>query len=309
MLIVSYDSCGLRTKPFGELGAAAGGCCHPGSLPPSTVVIGTFDGVHLGHLALLRFARRKADELGTTTTVITFDRHPRAVVAAASRPPMLMTVEQKLEALAASKLVDNVLLMTFDRERSRQDPRQFVAEVIVRCARARRVVVGEDFRFGVARSGDIATLRLMGADLGFSVVVCPPVSAGPAHRYSSTLVRRLVAAGDLAGAERLLGRPFEVACEVVPPERRTTGSRRLFSLRARPYQCLPRSGTYVGELCDAVSGRSLSACRVRVLPAGRYRRVGLSVACEQPVSLLGDSARFRFCSAASPAVRADRFSA
>jgi|SRR5581483_7858760 len=266
----------------------------PNGLPPAAVAIGTFDGVHLGHRAVLGWVRRKAEDLGTGTTVITFDRHPRSVVGAGGRPAMLMTVEQKLEALAASGLVDHVLLVPFDRERSRQEAAQFVAEVITGLARARSVVVGQDFRFGAGRSGTVDTLRRLGRAWGFSVEACPPVADGTEHRCSSTLVRGLVAAGDLATAQRLLGRPFEVACDVVPAERADDGPQRWLSLRARPFQCLPPGGSYVGELCETASGLSLSPCRARVVPASGHRRAGLAVACDEPVALSGAEARFRF---------------
>lgn len=189
--------------------------CTP---PPagSAVTIGAYDGVHLGHQYLIGELRRRADEQGLTTVVVTFDRHPATVVRPESAPLQLTDLEQKLELLAAVG-VDRTLVIPFDRDRADETAEEFVQEVLVRALAARLVVVGEDFHFGHGRKGDVALLAEMGRTHGFSVDGVTLAddgeagagSAGPGP-VSSTRIRALLAAGDVAGAARLLGRYHQV---------------------------------------------------------------------------------------------------
>ena len=208
------------------------------ALPGGTAVtIGAYDGVHLGHQAVLRRGRRLAMSLATGTSgspagqgpppaatgevrstrvpvasvVVTFDRHPATVVRPESAPRLLTDLDQKLEVLAATGDVDHVVIVRFDTARSQEEPEEFVQEVLVDALSARVVVVGEDFHFGRRRRGNVALLRQEGARLGFEVVglglVDVPGVAGP---VSSTAIRRLLEAGRLDDAAALLGRPYEV---------------------------------------------------------------------------------------------------
>ncbi|MBK9178891.1 MAG: bifunctional riboflavin kinase/FAD synthetase [Acidimicrobiales bacterium] len=184
----------------------------------TAVTIGAFDGVHLGHRVLISGLRERAATLGARAAVVTFDRHPASVVRPDSAPKLLTDLDQKLELLASTG-VDYTLVVGFDEARSKEEPEDFVAEVLVDCLNARLVVVGEDFHFGHRRRGNVALLRSMGASLGFAVEGIGLVDAGgdpPAagavdgEPVSSTVVRRALAEGDVAGAAALLGRPHEV---------------------------------------------------------------------------------------------------
>ena len=176
----------------------------------SAVTIGAYDGVHLGHQAVIEEVRARASTLGVPTAVVTFDRHPAAVVRPESAPKLLTDLDQKLELLGQAG-VDYTLVIHFDEERSHESAEDFVNEVLVGCLRARLVVVGEDFHFGRNRGGNVDLLRRMGPNLGFDVdglkLVPVPGIEGP---VSSTAIRRALQEGDVVTAARLLGRPHEV---------------------------------------------------------------------------------------------------
>jgi riboflavin kinase / FMN adenylyltransferase len=228
--------------------------------PDGTVVtIGAFDGVHLGHQALLRLVRARATELGLPTALVTFDRHPAQVVRPESAPKLLTTLPQKLELLEATGLVDHAVVLTFDEKRRRETAEEFVHEVLDGCLRARLVVVGADFHFGNARRGNVALLESMGRDLGFDVVGLELVNAGalpagdePAVTYSSTLCRRRLAEGDVRGAADILGRVHEVRGTVVEGDRRGRELGFPTANVAVPEEvCLPAAGIYAGIFTGA----------------------------------------------------------
>jgi riboflavin kinase/FMN adenylyltransferase len=177
--------------------------------PGGTVVtIGVYDGVHLGHRALIARVQAMATGLGAATAVVTFDRHPATVVRPDSAPKLLTDLQQRLELLAATGL-DCAVVLTFDDQRSRETAEDFVREVLVDCLHARAVVVGHDFHFGHGRGGNVPLLQRMGAELGFDVLGI--MLEGDEHDVvSSTRIRRLLEAGDVAAAVALLGRPHEV---------------------------------------------------------------------------------------------------
>jgi riboflavin kinase/FMN adenylyltransferase len=179
----------------------------------TAVTIGAYDGVHLGHRALLRELSELAAAEGLSTVVVTFDRHPAGVVRPESAPPQLTDLEQKLELLAACG-IDRTLVIAFDRERADESAEDFVKEVLVRTLGARLVVVGEDFHFGHGRKGNVALLTKLGRDYGFEVIGARLTGDGTGA-VSSTRIRTLVAAGDVVGAAKLLGRPHEVRGIVV----------------------------------------------------------------------------------------------
>jgi len=179
----------------------------------TAVTIGAYDGVHLGHRALLRELSELAAAEGLSTVVVTFDRHPAGVVRPESAPPQLTDLEQKLELLAACG-VDRTLVIEFDRVRAEESAEDFVKEVLVDTLGARVVVVGEDFHFGHARLGNVALLTALGRNYGFTVIGARLTGDG-SGAVSSTRIRTLVAAGDVVGAAKLLGRPHEVRGTVV----------------------------------------------------------------------------------------------
>src|ERR1700689_2451834 len=137
-------------------------------MPGTAVTIGAYDGVHLGHRALLRELSTLAAAEGLSTVVVTFDRHPAGVVRPDSAPKQLTDLEQKLELLAACG-IDRTLVIEFDRARADETAEDFVKEVLVDTLGARLVVVGEDFHFGHGRKGNVALLQALGRDYGFEV--------------------------------------------------------------------------------------------------------------------------------------------
>jgi riboflavin kinase/FMN adenylyltransferase len=220
--------------------------------PPtgSVVTIGAFDGVHLGHQALLRLVRGRAAERGLPTALVTFDRHPAQVVRPESAPKLLTSLPQKLELLEATGLVDHAVVLTFDEQRRRESAEDFVSEVLEGCLHARLVVVGADFHFGNGRRGNVALLERMGRDLGFDVVGLDLVRAAEdADRvtFSSTLVRQRLADGDVRGAAEILGRVHEVRGTVVEGDRRGRELGFPTANVAVPEEiCLPAGGIYAG---------------------------------------------------------------
>ena len=180
--------------------------------PPdgAVVTIGVYDGVHLGHRALIGRVRAMAGELGASSAVVTFDRHPATVVRPDSAPLLLTDLEQRIELLGDTG-VDYTLVIRFDEERANESAEDFVREILVGCLGARAVVVGHDFHFGRNRGGNVPMLQEMGAELGFDVLGINLVADEAASEVvSSTRIRGLLADGDVAGAARLLGRPHEV---------------------------------------------------------------------------------------------------
>jgi riboflavin kinase/FMN adenylyltransferase len=222
-------------------------------LSGSVVTIGAFDGVHLGHQALLRLVRERATERGLPTALVTFDRHPAQVVRPESAPRLLTNLDQRLELLEATGLVDHAVVLTFDDARRRESAEDFVTEVLNGCLQARLVVVGADFHFGNARRGNVALLERMGRDLGFDVLGLDLVSTDDGGvTYSSTLVRQRLAAGDVRGAAEILGRDHEVRGTVVEGDRRGRELGFPTANVAIPEEiCLPAAGIYAGTFTGA----------------------------------------------------------
>jgi riboflavin kinase/FMN adenylyltransferase len=185
----------------------------PENVGGSAVTIGVFDGVHNGHRELLATLCRVAAEIAQPSVVVTFDRHPRSIVAPDDAPRLLTDLNQRLELLAHAG-VDQAWVVRFDEERSLESPVAFVTDLIVERLHAETVVVGENFHFGHRQHGDVTVLAELGAEYGFKTLVQPSLRAGltldtrPA--VSSTLIREAVASNDLDAAAGLLGRQHEV---------------------------------------------------------------------------------------------------
>ena len=175
------------------------------------ITVGTFDGVHLGHQAVIAEARRYADTTGAELAALTFTRHPAFVVRPESAPLALTTLEQKLELLDQAG-VDTTVVIDFDERFAVQTPDEFVDEILVGKLGAQTVVVGRDFHFGVHRSGTVDTLRVIGKSDGVAVVGVELLMRvdGVGESVSSTAIRRALAGGDVSTASKMLGRPFEV---------------------------------------------------------------------------------------------------
>jgi riboflavin kinase/FMN adenylyltransferase len=220
--------------------------------PGSVVTIGVYDGVHLGHRAVLRVVRDLASARGMDAVCVTFDRHPAEVVRPESAPLLLTDTAQKLELLEASGYLDGCFVLHFDKGMSHQPADAFVRDVLVGAAHAGVVVVGADFHFGRGRGGNVPMLQAMGAELGFGVLGVGLEAGGSGEIYSSTGIRRLVAAGDVAGAEQQLGRAFELRGPVIDGDHR--GRELGFptaNVAIGRRMCLPADGIYAGTLTAA----------------------------------------------------------
>jgi riboflavin kinase/FMN adenylyltransferase len=189
----------------------------PEGLARTVVVIGNFDGVHLGHQHVIREARHQADVDGLPVVAVTFDPHPMAVLRAEHAPTPLTDLETRARLLGDAG-VDEVLALPFDRDIAAWSPHDFAQRVLHDALHAAVVVVGANFRYGARAAGDVTSLASSGETLGFRAVGVP-LDGGP-QVWSSTYVRTCLAAGDVAGAAEALGRPFVVRGVVVRGEQR-----------------------------------------------------------------------------------------
>jgi len=179
----------------------------------AALAIGNFDGVHVGHRALIARARELAAAHGALTVVLTFDPHPSALFAPAQAPRMLTSIERRVELLAEAG-VDAVVVEPFTRELAAVPPRAFIDDIVVRALRARAIIVGYNFRYGQARAGTVESLRDHGDEAGIEIAIVPPVTVD-GEIAASTKVRGHLHAGELAAAERMLGRRWDVDGVVV----------------------------------------------------------------------------------------------
>jgi riboflavin kinase / FMN adenylyltransferase len=228
--------------------------------PRSAVTIGVYDGVHAGHRWLLRKLRQVASRERLRSVVVTFDPHPLRVLRPVSAPRMLTDIDQRLELLEATGLVDVCLVIPFDEAVSRRSPSEFVRSVLVDQLRTATVVVGADFRFGHNRSGGVAELAQLGSRYGFSTLPLPllPV-ASTGGACSSTYLRSLIAQGEIERASALLGRAYEVSGRVVSTSRPTAGRGiPTVVIRVGEDRSLPVEGSYAGSVRTA-DGRQRSA--------------------------------------------------
>jgi riboflavin kinase/FMN adenylyltransferase len=189
-------------------GSAAFAAARPPGGAPLALAIGNFDGVHLGHQALLAEARARAARRGALSAVLTFTPHPARLFAPAKAPPLIMSLERRLE-LCAEAGIEVAVVEPFTRAFAAIEAEEFVRRVLARDLAAGDLVVGYDFSFGRGRAGNVARLGELGGELGLGVAVIPPVTIDGLP-CSSTRVRELCAAGEVAAAARLLGRPVEV---------------------------------------------------------------------------------------------------
>ncbi|WP_022905486.1 bifunctional riboflavin kinase/FAD synthetase [Curtobacterium sp. B18] len=187
---------------------------------PSAVTIGKFDGVHVGHRAVIAHLERAAREHALVSTVVTFDRHPLNVIDPDKVPPALTSPAQRRELLDDVG-VDATLLLRFDQDLQSKAPEVFVSEILVDTLHAKLVFVGSDFRFGAKGAGDVALLRTLGQRYGFTVELIDDVDLvddvrpDGERRVSSTWIRELLGDGRVAEAARLLGREHAVRSVVV----------------------------------------------------------------------------------------------
>jgi riboflavin kinase/FMN adenylyltransferase len=183
------------------------------AMPPIAVAIGNFDGVHRGHQALLEEARARARLRGGPSAVLTFTPHPARLFAPAKAPPLIMSLERRLELFAAAG-IDVAIVEAFTPAFAAIEADEFVRRVLAQDLAAGDLVVGYDFSFGRGRAGNVARLAALGAELGLGVAVIPPVTIDGIP-CSSTRVRELCAQGEVRGAAQLLSRPVEIEGRVV----------------------------------------------------------------------------------------------
>jgi riboflavin kinase/FMN adenylyltransferase len=212
----------------------------------SVVALGNFDGVHLGHQAVVRRAVEEGSRRGAKVVAATFDPHPRAVLAPGSEPRLLTTLEMRREELLGHG-VDEVWAIRFDEALSRKSPEEFVRDVLVGEIGASAVVVGENFRFGHRAAGDFRELERLMRGFGGEAYAVPVRSEGGEAPISSTRIRRLVGEGEVAEAARLLGRPYVLRGDVVVGDKRgRTIGFPTANVVADPALVVPARGVYAG---------------------------------------------------------------
>jgi phosphoribosyl 1,2-cyclic phosphate phosphodiesterase len=230
----------------------------------SVVAIGNFDGIHVGHQQVLQFAIARAKKSGAVSAAVTFEPPPLKVLKPDIAPLRISTNQQRMDWFGAVGM-EAAVVLPFTPELAALTPTEFVEQILVRQLRVRAVVVGDNFRFGHGKAGDVKFLRELGMRHGFEVVVHTPV-VFDGQVVSSTLVRKLVSEGDVRTAAKLLGRPFALSGEVVSG----TGTGRKFTfptLNLRPDQeLLPARGVYITRTVlegDTSSHRSVTNVGVR----------------------------------------------
>jgi riboflavin kinase/FMN adenylyltransferase len=188
---------------------------------PCVATIGNFDGVHLGHQAVIKQLQQHAGELGLPAVVIIFEPQPMEYFAPDSAPARLTAFREKLELLAQYS-VDRVFCLRFKRSLAMLPADRFVRELLVGCLGIQRVIVGDDFRFGRGRTGDFTLLSRMGREYGFDVIPTATYYCD-GERVSSSRIRGHLAAGEFEQAARLLGRPYYISGRVLHGDKRGTG--------------------------------------------------------------------------------------
>ncbi|MCP3713167.1 FAD synthetase family protein [Paraburkholderia sp. CNPSo 3274] len=198
------------------------------------ISIGVFDGVHGGHRRVLQMLRETAKHRGLPAVVVTFDPHPRSALQPDRAPPMLVSVQRRLELLESTGCVERTFLIPFDQLRREQSADDFVRDTLIEQLGMRALVVGANFVCGKGRVGSVEYLTRLGKSEIFSVHPVPLHAALGAQPASSTVIRRLILDGDLRRAAQLLGRHHELECKV--------GSGRELLLPMG--MCVPHAGRY-----------------------------------------------------------------
>lgn len=247
----------------------------PEDLGPTAVTIGVFDGVHRGHQELISRAVRSARELGVPSVMFTFDPHPTVVFRPSAVPALLSTVSRRAE-LAQSYGIDHVVVVAFTPEIASWSPEEYIDRVLVDLLQARSVVVGSNFTFGHRAAGTSETLAELGEKRGIDVDVVELLTEDEV--ICSTLVRRQLADGDVAGAARTLGRPFSVESEVVHGAGR--GGRALGFPTANLYfpekYALPLDGVYAGFV-EVLPRPGVEETTIGTMPIGQRLPAAISV--------------------------------
>jgi riboflavin kinase / FMN adenylyltransferase len=224
---------------------------------PTVLTLGVFDGLHLGHRAIVRTVVERASLIGATPTLVTFDPHPRQVLKPGTAPPLLQTFNQKMEGLRLLG-IEQVVVLEFNQELAAMFAEDFIQRYIVDALRAREVYLGKGFAFGHERRGNIEMLKWISRQFGFYAAEVPEVQMR-GRRISSTMIRMLLKAGRVNLTRRMLGRPYGI--EGVVTQGRGIGRKFLFPTANLELQnrVLPADGVYVTlALVDGVWRRSVT---------------------------------------------------
>lgn len=237
---------------------------RPALFRAPAVTLGVFDGVHVGHRAILGALAEAAARVGGETVVVTFDRHPRAVVSPEGAPPTITSLEHRL-VLFERAGIDAVVVLRFDATLAALDAEAFLAEILVGRIGARAIVLGADAHFGRGRGGNLAFLEGRRARYGYELVVVGPVGAGTGtEQVSSTAIRRAVREGRLEDAARMLGRPFALLGRVERGDERGRTLGFPTANLALHHEITPPRGVYVAQVeVDRVRYRALVNFGVR----------------------------------------------
>jgi len=229
---------------------------------PTVLTLGVFDGLHLGHQLIIRTVVKRAREIGAVPTVITFDPHPRAVLHPESAPPLLQTLDQKVEGFSVLG-IEQTIVIRFDEEFSQTRAEDFLHDVVRDRLHAKEVYLGRGFAFGHSREGNIDLLRRVSQELGFFADEVPEVQFRN-RRVSSSKVRGLLSEGRVNLARRLLGRPYGVEGRVERGAERGAGLGFPTANLHPRNRVIPRNGVYVtGTLIDGEWRRSVTNVGVR----------------------------------------------
>jgi len=229
---------------------------------PTVVTLGVFDGLHIGHQLIMKTVVDRARAAGAVPTVITFEPHPRAVLHPESAPPLLQTLDQKIEALGVLG-IEQTIVIHFDQAFSQIRAEDFLREVVVNRLRAKEVYLGRGFAFGHNREGHIDLLRRVSNDLGFLADEVPEVQIR-GERVSSSRIRELILQGRMNLARRMLGRPYGVQGTVVRGDARGQGLGFPTANIDPQNRVIPHRGVYVTAiLIDAQWRQSVTNVGVR----------------------------------------------
>ena len=254
MEIIYYPDTEDRVHPCSSVAVSEN------QVPPSSSVadrktvatVGFFDGLHLGHRHLIRMLRQMAEERQMASAVITFERHPRQVLGSDWQPQLLTTLEEK-QALIEAAGVDRLVVLRFDREMAALSARDFMEQVLLRQLGVQVLVTGYDNRFGHNRSEGFDDYVRYGQEIGMDMVAGTPLTLPDGGKISSSVIRRLLQAGDVAGAARCLGRPYTLSGTVVSGQHIGTGlGFPTANLNPdEPLKLIPKAGAYAVEVSIA----------------------------------------------------------
>src|SRR6185437_6548925 len=224
----------------------------PPDFGPCALTIGNFDGMHIGHCEIVRRIRALAAARGWKPSVLTFDPHPTQIVAPERAPKLLTTLDRRLDLMAAAG-AEQALVLPFTTDIAKLTPAEFVRQILCSRLDARAILVGDNFRFGAKQAGHVDTLRALGAECGFEVLIAPVVEFR-GQPVSSSAIRALITDGRVSRAARYLGRPYDVEGAIVTG--RGVGAKQTAPTLnlATSAEVIPARGVYVTRTLDLASG-------------------------------------------------------